>query len=1205
MKKKKQFHVRFFSIVAVLHLIFSLLSPGFANAESIKASYRYVNDPQTASKVKISKHLLDSFKKDEKVTFLIKFKEKADTANAIKRTTAIAKQEKLTANKEKFIQRSAVVSELKATAQVEQQNVLKYLKQEARKGNVESFKGYFIVNGMAVTATKEVAERIATFSEVEKLLPNETRQLFASTTKEESPNLNLANVEWNVERVGAPALWEKGIDGSGVVVASIDTGVQWDHPAIKEKYRGYNAATGEVDHDFNWFDATAGRSIPYDDFGHGTHVTGTMVGSEPDGSNKVGVAPGSKWIAVKAFSETSGSDANLLAAAEWILAPTDSKGNTRVDMAPDIVNNSWGGGPGLDEWYRDVVREWRNAGIFPTFAAGNTSMTNNGGPGSVANPANYPESFAVGATDSNDIVGDFSLRGPSPYGEIKPDISAPGANIRSSIPRSDYDGGWNGSSMAAPAVSAIVALLYEVDASLSVDEIEKILLETATPLKDKDYPESPNNGYGYGLVNAYNAVSSIREGLGTLEGKVVQTLEESDLPIRGKVSALESRQYVNTNPDNGSYKFLHAVGKYTVQAEAYGYQSKQQSVIFEKDKAIHADFTLNEIPKGTVSGVITDKISGEAVEGVTLLLMEDANIAPVATNKDGQYKITGYEGTYTLRAMRSGYHSQDVPITIKGNGQVVDIVLDPFYTYPGGEIGYDNGMVDNGSMYFGGGAGWAVKMSLPENKKSAIVTDGVFHFMKSKYSDTFGTEFNVEVWDASGRDGLPGKKLAGPIAADAILDDWTVVDLTDYNIKVDGDFYIVYVQTLNYPEALPLATDNGDPYTERSYQYLDGEFYPAFVEDGNYMIRARVSYEVDKPIITSPKQEEVFKDESIIVEGTASPTTTIKLMNNNEEVGTAKVGDEGTFTIPTKLTEGENSLIAVSMLDGKVTGKSDPVIVSLITDKPVIKNLKPAIDQHLFPGEKLEISFQSNVLGGEANFEVKLPAQMNAKSSSSKNKMEEVTPGAYKGVWTVPDVKIQDAIIEVELTDAAGKRVTQEALGKLTINQIEVPVEEVKTGWKDENRNWYYYDSKGSKVTGWEKVNAKWYYFNKSGVMQTGWLKDGAKWYYLGKSGAMQTGWLKDGAKWYYLDKSGAMQTGWLKDGSKWYYLGKSGAMQTGWLKDGSEWYYLGKSGAMQTGWLKDGSKLYYLGKSGAMQTGWLSISGEKYLFNASGAWVK
>src|SRR5699024_4330694 len=229
------------------------------------------------------------------------------------------------------------------------------------------------------------------------------------------------NTPWNVDQIYAPEVWEKGFDGSGIVVASIDSGVQWDHPALKENYRGYDADTGEVDHEFSLFDSATEKTEPYDDVGHGTHVTGTMVGNEPDGSNQIGVAPGAKWIAVKAFSDDGGSDADILAAAEWILAPTDKEGNSRVDLAPDIVNNSWSGGPGLDEWYRDVVKEWRHAGIFPAFAAGNVDMYNPGGPGSIANPANYPESFAIGATDKDNLIGEFSLLGPSPYDEIKPD----------------------------------------------------------------------------------------------------------------------------------------------------------------------------------------------------------------------------------------------------------------------------------------------------------------------------------------------------------------------------------------------------------------------------------------------------------------------------------------------------------------------------------------------------------------------------------------------------------------------------------------------------------------------------------------------------------------------------------------------------------------------------------------------------------------
>jgi len=275
---------------------------------------------------------------------------------------------------------------------------------------------------MAVTATKEVAYKLASFSEIEKLLPNEQRELIkAVDANDEVPQNETAEIEWNIDRVGAPAVWDMGIDGQGTVVASIDTGADWEHPALQDKYRGYDPATGEVDHTYSFFDPVNGEEAAYDDQGHGTHVTGTMVGSEADGSNQVGVAPGAQWISVQAFTADGAYDTDLLAAAEWILAPGDD-----VTKAPDVVNNSWGGGAGLDEWYRDAVTAWRAAEIFPAFAAGNTTLTNPGGPGSVAVPANYPESFATGSTNNNDDLSSFSLEDPSPYDEIKPDIAAPG-----------------------------------------------------------------------------------------------------------------------------------------------------------------------------------------------------------------------------------------------------------------------------------------------------------------------------------------------------------------------------------------------------------------------------------------------------------------------------------------------------------------------------------------------------------------------------------------------------------------------------------------------------------------------------------------------------------------------------------------------------------------------------------------------------------
>lgn len=1260
------------SITASLFMTVSLIAPNVASAQSVSKlhdSLRQSSVTNGLAKEKISDRLLTNFKDAEKVTFLVKFKEKADPQEVAEQARKTAEAKNLSAQNTKLVQRSAVVSELKATSLDSQSSVIKFLEQEQKNGNVEEFDSYYVVNGMAVTATKEIAEKIAGFSEVEKILPNETRQMVTTVTEDaKAPASEVANVEWNVSRVNAPQAWELGVDGSGTVVAVIDTGVDWDHPALKEKYRGYNEATGEVDHDFNWFDATAGQADPYDDDGHGTHVTGTIVGSEPNGSNQVGVAPGAEYISVKAFTPEGGTDADLLEAAEWILAPTDSEGNIRVDLAPDVVNNSWGGGPGLDEWYRDVVISWRAAEIFPEFSAGNTTLTNPGGPGSVAAPANYPESFATGATDINNKVGSFSLRGPSPYDEIKPDISAPGVNIRSSVPGGGYEGGWNGTSMAGPAVAGVAALLRQVDSTITVDEMEDILLNTATPLTDGEYTTSPNHGYGYGLVDAYSAVSSITSGLGTIEGQVtkqgddtvaptfeheapVETYEGMDLalsistsdnisistvnlnyvdensevktieaghtsgnyqsgeftvvipgslitgseftyfwtindfgnnevttdeytvqvkpgistgyvedfegqpigwnsfgeanswewgvptsgpgnaasgekvyatnldgtydsnmnatlimppvdlpeagsylqfkhwhnfeksssgrawdyghvvistdlenwtqllqvsgvssgwlsteidlsdyagqrvyigfntysdgsvtrdgwyiddvalsdttltqnqlgvvknikvekpaklnkddkaaekekdktqtpidptkikpvlskkldtpetgavvnptllPLGAQVSVLESGRSVYTNPADGSYSLRHSAGTFTVKAGAYGFESGEQTVSLEADQSVRADFTLEELPQNTVTGSILDAQTGEPIEGANLLLVEDANVAPVSTDESGNYSLTAYEGDYTLKVIANGYHSQEVSVSIDGDGAVQDLSLEPFYTYPGGEIGYDDNTAENARVFYDAGNGWGVKMSLPEGEESGIVTDGVFRFWDTSWPSPGGTDFKIEVWDATGADGTPGKKIAGPIDATALRNgEWTVVDLREHNIAVNGDFYMVYIQASANPNAPGLGTDEDGENAGRSYQYVSGAWTPAPTEEGNYMIRARVSFEVSAPVITAPTESFITNKAELTVTGTASPTTTIELLQNGEAAGSVEVNENGQFEIPVTLVEGNNEFKVTSTLDGRKTGESEPVSVVLDTVSPTITILSP------------------------------------------------------------------------------------------------------------------------------------------------------------------------------------------------------------------------------------------------------------------------
>ncbi|WP_425481990.1 S8 family serine peptidase [Cytobacillus depressus] len=1215
-----------------------------------------------ATKSKISSKLQEQFANQEQVTFLIKFKEQADTALAAKNAEKNALSKDSPA-KVKYMKRSAVLSSLRSTAVETQGPVIEFLKKQENAGNATDVESFYIVNAIAATATKEVMEQIAAFPEVDKILPNEIRQLHIpekvaeppSPQLETEPKAETNSIEWNIERVGAPAVWEMGIDGSGTVVASIDTGVQWDHPALKEQYRGYNPASSNTPtHEFNWFDATAGRSAPYDDIGHGTHVTGTMVGSEPNGANKIGVAPGAKWIAVKAFTAAGGSDRNLIAAGEWILAPKDASGNPHPDKAPDVVNNSWGGGPGLDEWYRPMVQAWRAAEIFPEFSAGNTTLGNPGGPRSIANPANYPESFATGATDINNGLGSFSLQGPSPYGEIKPNISAPGVNIRSSVPGSGYEGGWNGTSMAGPHVSAVAAMLRQVNSSLSVEDIEEILIQSATPLTNGAYPDSPNNGFGHGLVNAYDAVSSVISGLGKIKGQVAKEGNDSEapevthqapqetyagmdlslelratdnvsvlnveleflksdgswasiqgeriagnykdgvykvkipgdeisvpsitykwkvndfggnevitdnfvvtvkpgitigysqdfesepigwtsfgvknswqwgvptsgpgkaasgekvyatnlagnydnsanmtlvmppidlpegnaylqfkqwynlernwdfghvlvstdmvnwtqklritditsawidgevdlsefsgqriyigfnvttdasvqrpgwyiddvrlsntalqsaiknqngitnpseatddstpalkeekvdpnkiipvkdkvekdkgtqtkpvpalLPLTAEVSILESGRSVFTKPSDGTYEFTHASGDFTVQAEAYGYRSQAQSVHIPVDREVTANFVLEPIPQGTVSGTVTNMATGKPVANATLLLVEDAAVQPVETNANGQYSITAYEGKYTLKVMAPSYYSQDIAISISDTPLEKNIQLKPFIGFPG-EIGYDDGTAENARVFYDAGNGWAVKMSLAAGHKNAMVTGGLFRFWDTEWPVPGGTAFKVEVYDASGKDGAPGKKLAGPFDATALRNgEWTHVDLSEHGIMVNGDFYMVYIQTAPNPNAPGLATDENGPNANRSWQLVGGAWTPSPKDEGNYMIRSTVNYEVTAPVITTPAEGTFTNEGTVTVEGTTAPSTTVTIFNNGEEVATAEATDTGKFSANVALTEGENILTAKVTTALGSTDASSPVKIIFDKTNPELSIIAP------------------------------------------------------------------------------------------------------------------------------------------------------------------------------------------------------------------------------------------------------------------------
>ena len=314
------------------------------------------------------------------------------------------------------------------------------------------------------------------------------------------------------------------------MVAGQDTGYQWDHPALIKHYRGWDGTN--ANHNYNWHDAIHGLNFhntgdnpcgydltaPCDDLSHGTHTMGTMVGDDGAG-NQIGMAPGAKWIGCRNMERNWGTPATYAECFQWFLAPTDLNGqNPDPSKSPDVINNSWYCPPAegcADPLVlQSVVENLRAAGIVVVCSAGNS------GPGcsSIDAPgAIYDASFTVGATDSSDNIAGFSSRGPVTVdgsNRLKPDVSAPGVNIRSSVPGNGYAGGWSGTSMAGPHVVGVVALLISAHPELKgqVDGIERIIEHTAVPRTNFESCGSvagtgiPNNTYGWGRVDALAAL---------------------------------------------------------------------------------------------------------------------------------------------------------------------------------------------------------------------------------------------------------------------------------------------------------------------------------------------------------------------------------------------------------------------------------------------------------------------------------------------------------------------------------------------------------------------------------------------------------------------------------------------------------------------------------------------------------------------------
>lgn len=532
-------------------------------------------------------------------------------------STDLARKSSLFKNKKE--RKTFVINELKDFSKKSQADLVAVLTDLQQQGLVKNIQPFWILNGISCSATKEVIDELSRRLDIACIDYDRMFQMIPKSKPR--PADNSKEIVYGVLKVNADDVWALGYEGQDVIVAVLDTGVNYNH----------NDLSGNMwesdDYPYHGYDYVNEDNNPMDDNGHGTHCAGTVAGQGASGS-QTGVAPQAKIMALKVLdNEGHGGSSDISSAITFALT-------NGADVLSMSFGMSGGGDNGTRSWYRNIMVNLMNAGIICSVAAGNDGYfyllyqypipNNIGAPGNCPPPWLHPDQtqigglsavVCVGATNQNDAIGDFSSRGPVTWqdvtgyndylyqpgiGLIRPDVCAPGVEIKSL--RHNNNTGYtymDGTSMAAPCVAGVMALLLSKNPELTPAEVCEALETTAHPLST-----TKSNTSGSGRVDALAALQSIQA---QLIRYVSHEIDDSEGNNDGKINPGETIHI------NLTMKSFHTENINNVQVSL---SSDSSDVEITNSTAIFGTFSAGETK--SINHAFTFTVSENAPLGETL-----------------------------------------------------------------------------------------------------------------------------------------------------------------------------------------------------------------------------------------------------------------------------------------------------------------------------------------------------------------------------------------------------------------------------------------------------------------------------------------------------------------------------------------------------------------------------------------------------------